>query len=100
MFERESLDAAVIAVPTRFHCAAGVAALEHGLNILVEKPIATDLSEGGRLVAAAERANKVLAVGHVERFNPAVRELQRRFGMIADGYPSRAFLQRLGVEAR
>ena len=78
MLEREKLDAAVVAVPTRFHLEAGLAALAHGLHVLVEKPIATDLEEGRRLVEAARKAGRVLAVGHVERFNPAVRELRRR----------------------
>lgn len=78
MFGHERLDAAVVAVPTRFHCAVGMAALEHGLHVLIEKPIATDLEEGRNLVAAATHAGKLLAVGHVERFNPAVREMQRR----------------------
>src|SRR5206468_11708934 len=50
----------------------------HGLHVLVEKPIATGLDEGRRLVRAAQQAGKVLAVGHIERFNPAVREMERR----------------------
>ena len=78
MLERERLDVAIVAVPTRFHRQAGLAALEHGLHVLVEKPIATDLEEGGQLVAAAKHAKKLLATGHIERFNPAVRELQLR----------------------
>lgn len=78
MLDHEELDAAVVAVPTRFHCEAGLAVLERGVHVLVEKPIASSLVEGRRLVEAAERAGKLLAVGHIERFNPAVRELQRR----------------------
>jgi UDP-N-acetylglucosamine 3-dehydrogenase len=78
MFDREKLDAVVVAVPTRFHLEAGLAALDRGLHVLVEKPIAPSLEEGRRLVDAAAKANLVLAVGHVERFNPAVRELQTR----------------------
>jgi predicted dehydrogenase len=78
MLDREELDAAVVAVPTKFHHEAGLAVLEHGLHALVEKPIASNLEEGRALIAAAERAGKLLAVGHIERFNPAVRELQRR----------------------
>lgn len=78
MLGSEKLDAAVVAVPTRFHLEAGLAVLEHGLHVLIEKPIASDLDEGRRLVDAARRAGRLLAVGHIERFNPAVRELQRR----------------------
>jgi UDP-N-acetylglucosamine 3-dehydrogenase len=78
MLERERLDAVVIALPTRHHCAAGLAALSHGLHVLVEKPIAASLDEGRLLVAAAARYGRKLAVGHIERFNPAVRQLQAR----------------------
>jgi predicted dehydrogenase len=78
MLGREKLDAAIVAVPTRYHLEAGLAALNRGLHVLIEKPIAASLEEGRRLVSAARQAGRVLAVGHVERFNPAVRELQRR----------------------
>lgn len=78
MLEREHLDVAVIAVPTRFHAQAGLAALERGLHVLIEKPIASSLEEGRKLVEAAAHAKRLLAVGHIERFNPAVRELQQR----------------------
>jgi UDP-N-acetylglucosamine 3-dehydrogenase len=78
MLERERLEAAVVAVPTRFHLEAGLAALERGLHVLIEKPIASTLDEGRRLVSAARDQKRVFAVGHIERFNPAVRELQRR----------------------
>lgn len=78
MLDRERLDAVVVAVPTGSHLEAGLAALRRGLHVLVEKPIAANLDEGRRLVTEAENAKLVLAVGHVERFNPAVRELQRR----------------------
>jgi UDP-N-acetylglucosamine 3-dehydrogenase len=88
MMDREQLDAVVVAVPTRFHLEVGLAALERGLHILVEKPIAATLGDGQALVDAAARAGRLLAVGHVERFNPAVRELQRR---IAAGELGRVF---------
>jgi UDP-N-acetylglucosamine 3-dehydrogenase len=78
MFDREKLDAVVVAVPTGLHLEAGMAALRRGLHVLIEKPVAASLEEGRRLVAEARRANRVLAVGHIERFNPAVRELHRR----------------------
>jgi UDP-N-acetylglucosamine 3-dehydrogenase len=88
MLDRERMDAAIVAVPTRFHLAAGLAALEHGLHVLVEKPIATNLEEGRRLLAAAAAADRVFSIGHIERFNPAVRELQRR---VAEGELGRLF---------
>ena len=78
MLDQERLDALVVAVPTRIHREVGVAALERGLHVLVEKPITYTLEEGRTLVEAARRAKRMLAVGHIERFNPAVRELKRR----------------------
>ncbi len=88
MLDKEELDAAVVAVPTRFHVAAGLAALGRGLHVLVEKPIAPTLEEGRHLVQAAHDRHLVLAVGHVERFNAAVRELVRR---VAAGEVGRIF---------
>jgi predicted dehydrogenase len=71
-------DAAIVAVPTTHHAEIGCLLLEAGLDILVEKPVATDLAEADRLIAAADHRGRILQVGHVERFNPAVLELERR----------------------
>jgi UDP-N-acetylglucosamine 3-dehydrogenase len=78
LFDHEKLDAVTVAVPTRFHLQVGLAAIERGLDVLMEKPIATDLDEAQQLVAAAKKRGTMLAIGHVERFNPAVRELKKR----------------------
>ncbi|HEV3334242.1 MAG TPA: Gfo/Idh/MocA family oxidoreductase [Bryobacteraceae bacterium] len=72
------VDAAVVAAPTSFHEEIGCCLLEAGIDVLVEKPIAPDLAAAKRLDDAAERAGRVLQVGHLERFNPAVIELERR----------------------
>jgi predicted dehydrogenase len=71
-------DAAIVAVPTTQHAEIGCRLLEAGLDVLVEKPIAADLAATDRLIAAAARHDRILQVGHVERFNPAVLELERR----------------------
>ena len=71
-------DAAIVAVPTTSHAEVGCRLLEAGLDVLVEKPVAAGLAETDRLIAAAERRGRILQVGHVERFNPAVLELERR----------------------
>lgn len=73
----DHVEAVSVAVPTEFHLAVGEALLERRIHILIEKPIATTPAEGERLVAAAERAGRVLTVGHTERFNPVVRAMQR-----------------------
>lgn len=64
--------AAVVAVPTTAHASVGCALLEGGLDILVEKPIASDLPSARRLIDAARLNGRILQVGHLERFNPAV----------------------------
>lgn len=69
-------DAAVVATPTVTHAAVGCALLEAGLDVLVEKPIAATLEDAGRLVETAARCGRLLQVGHLERFNPAVTALE------------------------
>ncbi len=71
-------DAAVIAVPTVAHAEVGCTLLEAGLDVIVEKPIAPTLAEADRLIAAAAHNGRILQVGHLERFNPAVIELEKR----------------------
>lgn len=66
-------DAAVVAAPTSLHAEIALGLLASGLHVLVEKPIARSLDEAERMVAAARAAGRVLQVGHVERFHPAVR---------------------------
>ena len=72
------VDAAIVAVPTTAHEAVALALIEAGIDVLVEKPIAPDLEAADRLVAAAARHGRILQVGHLERFNPAVIELEKR----------------------
>jgi len=72
------VDAAVVAAPTTVHEPIGRMLLESGMDVLVEKPIAPDLEAANRLIETAERCGRILQVGHLERFNPAVAELQRR----------------------
>jgi predicted dehydrogenase len=71
------VDAAILAVPTTLHCEIGCALLEAGIDVLVEKPIAPALDEADRLVEAAESNGRILQVGHLERFNPAVIALEQ-----------------------
>jgi predicted dehydrogenase len=65
-------DAVSVAVPTVEHAAVGCRLLEMGLDVLVEKPMATNLPEADALLEAAKRHQRILQVGHVERFNPAI----------------------------
>lgn len=67
------VDAAVIATPAGDHVSCALPLLAAGIHCLVEKPIALDVADGERLVAAAARHGALLAIGHSERFNPGVR---------------------------
>jgi predicted dehydrogenase len=69
-------DAVSVAVPTGAHAEVGCRLLEMGLDVLVEKPMAVDLAEADALLAAARKNMRILQIGHVERFNPAVRAVE------------------------
>jgi predicted dehydrogenase len=69
-------DAAVVAVPTVAHAGVGCALMKAGLDVLVEKPIAPSLDAAMRLLDAAKANSRILQVGHLERFNPAVAALR------------------------
>jgi len=69
-------EAASVAVPTVAHAEVGCRLLEHGLDVLVEKPMAANLAEADALLETARRGKRILQVGHVERFNPAVAAVE------------------------
>jgi len=69
------VEAICIAVPTRLHHAVGMACLQSGIHVLIEKPIAANIGEAESLVNAAAESGRILQVGHIERFNPAFQEL-------------------------
>ena len=66
------VDAASVAVPTVEHARVGCRLLELGIDVIVEKPMAASLAEADQLLSAAARANRILQVGHLERFNPGI----------------------------
>jgi predicted dehydrogenase len=70
-------DAAVIATPTGTHAELGCRLMELGCDVLVEKPIAHDEAAGQALIDTAQRTGRILQVGHLERFNPAVAALAK-----------------------
>lgn len=78
MLAAESLDLLSIVAPTSLHLPIALAALNAGAHVLVEKPIAASREEAEQMIAAAGRAGRMLTVGHIERFNPAILELRRR----------------------
>ena len=85
-----------VAVPTQVHCQVALDALEAGCHVLVEKPIAATLEEGRRMIERAAELGRVLAVGHIERYNPAVIELKRRLDDGALGRIFQIHARRLG----
>jgi len=85
MIAEAELDAVVIAAPTTAHVPLALAAIERGIAVLVEKPLAATIDEAMRIVDASRAAGVPVQVGHVERFNPAVLELGR---LIDDGWLS------------
>src|SRR6202140_2271273 len=73
---RELAEAVNVAVPTAAHAEVGCQLLESGLDVLVEKPMALNLAEADALLEAAGRHKRILQIGHVERFNPAVAAVE------------------------
>jgi len=67
------VEAVTVAVPTPVHAAVGLRALRHGVPVLMEKPLAATLAEADELIAEASRRQVQLQVGHIERYNRAIR---------------------------
>lgn len=72
------IDAASIVVPTTLHGDVSEAFLQRGIPLLIEKPIASNLTVANRLVNLAEKHGATVHVGHIERFNPAFEEIAAR----------------------
>jgi len=73
---RGKVDAAVVAVPTLYHADVACGLMAAGIDVLVEKPMALDLVSADRMIAAAAEHGRILQIGHLERFNPAVLALE------------------------
>lgn len=95
LLETDRPDFAVVTVPTDQHAAVGLRLLDAGVPLLVEKPIAATVDDARALIDAAAARGAPLAIGHVERFNPAVRELQRRLRESALGRVFQVHTRRL-----
>ena len=77
MIRHADLDGVVIAAPTTAHMPLALAAIERGIGVLVEKPLAATVDDGLAIVAAARKRKVRVQIGHVERYNPAVLEMGR-----------------------
>jgi predicted dehydrogenase len=92
LIEEAKPDVVSLALPTVHHFECAMAFVGAGTNVLLEKPITKTVEQAQKLIAAAKEKNVTLAVGHIERFNPAVRELRRRLkeGMAGRVYQAHA----------
>ena len=86
MCDAEKPDIVLVATQTRGHCAPSLVALERGIAVLYEKPIAIDLAEADAMVAAAEKSGAKLAINQQNHVNPGIRKAQQmvRDGVIGD----------------
>jgi predicted dehydrogenase len=85
-----------VVVPTGLHEAVALEVIAAGANLLVEKPIAASLEGAHRIARAAAEAGVILTVGHIERFNPAIRELKRRLSVGQGGRVLQVKARRVG----
>lgn len=92
----EPFDVAIVAVPTAHHYEVGRALLGAGKHVLLEKPLASTAVECRELAELARRLDRKLAVGHVERFNPAVQKLAEVIGSGLLGTPIHFSFTRVG----
>jgi predicted dehydrogenase len=100
MFDKAKPDAISIGVPNALHAPVALAALERGLHVLCEKPMATSVADGEAMVAAAKKAGKVLAVNMSNRPRPEVLYLRQlvgegRFGKVS--YALGRMIRRTGI---
>ncbi len=96
MLQTEQIDAVSIAVPTKLHKEVALYALTLGKHVLLEKPIAQTREEAEELIACASTNGVKLMIGHIERFNPAVRELKKRLQQGELGEIYKIDVQRIG----
>ncbi len=82
MFEREHIDLVSVCLPTYLHRDASVAAMEHGINVLCEKPFASNADEAREMLELAKAKNLQLMIGHCERFTKRYEYIRR---CVADG---------------
>lgn len=76
MLIKQKIDAVSIAVPTALHHKVALEILNRGIHVLIEKPIATNLNQAMEIINKAKEKNVKLMIGHIERFNPAIRRMK------------------------
>ena len=97
MLKNEKLDAVSVCVPTSLHHEVAKNVILNGINLLIEKPIAKTVEEGEELVKLAKEKNVKLTVGHIERFNPAIRKLKEMIAQNELGNITSVIARRVGL---
>lgn len=92
----ESLDVVTVAVPTRLHLQVAEDVISRGFNLLLEKPLASTVEEGQRIIQLASQKGVHLGVGHVERFNPVVAVLKSSLDSGKLGHVFQITIRRIG----
>jgi len=77
MIKKHKLDVVLIAVPTELHKKIAIDCIREGINVFVEKPIAGSISDAREMIEFSDKHKKLLMVGHIERFNPAVMQIKK-----------------------
>lgn len=97
MLDKHRLDAVTVAVPTSLHAAIASQMIHDGIHVLVEKPLAPTSEECARLCSESREAGVILMVGHVERYNPAVRKLHQLIREGIFGEITSIIIRRVGL---
>lgn len=96
MLDTYQPDLVSISVPTVYHFEVAKEAIQRGIHVLVEKPIAATIEQAKQMISLANEAGVKLTVGHIERFNPAIIEMKKRLQADEIGTPFRVQSRRLG----
>jgi UDP-N-acetylglucosamine 3-dehydrogenase len=96
LLEELKPDAISVVVPTSFHFEVASFAMERGIHVLLEKPIASTVDEADKLITLANKQKVVFTVGHIERFNPLVRKLKHMLDEKKVGEVSSVICKRVG----
>lgn len=92
MLEKEEIDAVSIATPDCYHAAPALEAIRHGKDVLIEKPLATTLSDAREIIAAAEKENVRVAVDYHKRWDPAAIQIKNELAKPSAGKPVRGYM--------
>jgi len=97
MLIEQKIDAISITLPTFLHCHVACDVLKRRINLLIEKPIATNLTEAKKIIKEAKKQNVKLMIGHVERFNPAVQKFKKIIKEGRIGNITSIIIRRVGI---